>query len=70
MGRRSKIEALHQRRQLLLETIGQAADEIKMIDEQLKRYTETAKMIEEERSIRSDDHRFDGQDPDEQEERA
>ena len=63
-------EALHQRRQLLLEQIGQAADEIKMIDEQLKRYTETAKMIEEEESIRSDDHRFDGQDPDEQEERT
>jgi hypothetical protein len=30
-------EALHQRRQLLLEQIGQAADEIKMIDEQLKK---------------------------------
>ena len=59
-------EALHQRRQLLLETIGQAADEIKMIDEQLKRYTETAKMIEEEKSIRSDDHRVDGTDLDEE----
>ncbi len=43
-------EALHRRRQLLLEQIGQAADEIKMIDEQLKRYTETAKMIEEEKA--------------------
>ena len=60
-------EALRQRRQLLLEKIGAAADEIAAIDEQLKRYTETAKMIEEERCIRSDDHRFDGQDPDEQE---
>ena len=59
-------EALHQRRQLLLEQIGQAADEIKMIDEQLKRYTETAKMIEEEKSIRSDDHRVDGTDLDEE----
>ena len=60
-------EALQKRRALLLEIISQAADEIAAIDEQLKRYTETAKMIEEERSIRSDDHRFDGQDPDEQE---
>jgi len=59
-------EALHQRRILLLEMIGQAADEIKTIDEQLKRYQETTKMTEEEKSIRSDDHRFDGTDPDEE----
>ena len=59
-------EALRQRHQLLLEKIGAAADEIAAIDEQLKRYTETAKMIEEEKSIRSDDHMFDGTDPDEE----
>ncbi len=33
----TESEALQARRSLLLETIGQAADEIKMIDEQLKK---------------------------------
>ena len=58
-------EALQARRSLILEQIGRAADEIKWIDEQLKRYTETTKMTEEEKFIRSDDHSFDGLDPDE-----
>lgn len=53
-------EALRQRRQDLLELIGQAADEIKMIDDQLEE-------IYMNDTIQKDDHSFDGLDPDQEE---
>ena len=66
MSEPEAVAGLRKIRTYLLESISLAADEIAAIDEQLKRYTETAKMIEEEKSIRSDDHRVDGTDLDEE----
>ena len=53
-------DALRQRRQDLLELIGQAADEIKIIDDKLEE-------IYMNDTIQKDNHRFDGLDPDQEE---
>lgn len=50
-------EALLARRQSLLEILARAADEIKMIDDQLEEFYMND-------MIQKDDHRFDGTDPD------
>ena len=54
------VAGLRKIRTYLLESISQAADEIKMIDDQLEE-------IYMNDTIQKDDHRFDGLDPDQEE---